>query len=702
MSKKKRLRRDIEKYERSGRYWDLLRLLESEDLVSTNAAAYREAWNNVVRQALRQERSFEEFFREVGTLRSVPKDPDCLLLMYIKEFIGDEQQTDKLLGLKGLSPHAEKLRSKVIAFKGVREDKLRGLLDMFVREPGKITGRYYEQVASFVPVESLRTSISQLGDSINAIRRLNLKQTVASGWNGINLYSLKWIDNRLEHISCAIPQNLLDVLLYPYVHNLAVACRRLAPDIDAHQAARLLDSIPFLLPRLAGDKFEQVKQKLLADRNDACEDDLDTLRQQAAELSIEGKLTMLRDLRLKAGDLQAGEMDSDDPGFDQDDDYDEDDDYYEDDESDMDFPEKDEEGESALAHKLLFMHRAVLEDIASRTPNMPPREKKELVRIMEPVLFQDLNFIGDTAEGPGLMIELLSAAMSAGCAGVRTGLLALLAGASLRVGNVRKQAEKLLDQLPVPTKEDMEWLAAEWIEIYYPGVQSLRPVLARYKGRSELTAAFTDQLCLRLHFEIGKSALMDDMPSFFKTLLGREERKNCALVRRELSLLAEYDVLDPVREFLRCYSDDKLTLEGHLCWFNALLARSSELAWEHIIGLLKTFKKFESGLADPFSDLLDKMTDEKIEAILLFIREHPEHLPILPSNKLEVIFDELLGKPRLMRTNTQLLIRLEKLFAERIAAGESALKPFMERLRQTLQKLAAPAGKPRKTRKGRR
>ncbi|MHC1727551.1 MAG: hypothetical protein AB9866_16375 [Syntrophobacteraceae bacterium] len=698
MSKKKRIRRDIEKYERSGRYWDLLRLMESEDLVSANAAAYREAWNNVIRQALQRERSFEEFFREVGTLRSVPKDPDCLLLMYLKEFIGDGHQTEKLMALKGLSPHAERLRSKVIAFasSGVQEEKLRGLLDIFIREPGKITGRYYEQVAPLVPVKSLRTSISQLGESINAVRRLNLKQAVDGGWNAIDPSKLNRIDSRLERISRAIPQSLLDVLLYPYIHNLAVMCLRLAPDIGVHQASRLLDSIPFLLPRLAGDKFDKVKQKLLADRNEPYEDDLDSLRQKVAELSIEDKLTMLRDLRLKTGDSQAGGMDLDDLGFD------DDDDYYEDDDSGMDFRDECEDRESGLARKLLLMHQAVIKEISVRTSGMPLREKKELVRIMEPVLFRDLDFIVDMTGTPELMVELLSAAMSAGCAGVRTGLLALLAGTSLRMGNVRKQAEKHLDQLPAPTEEDMKWLADEWTDIYYPNVQSLRPILARYRDQHDLMMGFPEHLCRRLDFEIGKSAVMRDMPSFLRVLLGKDESNACAIVRRELSLLTEYDVLDPVREFLRCYSDNKPTVEGHLCWFNALLARGPELVWQHISGLLQAFRKHESKTAGPFSESLDKMTATKIEAILLFMREHPGQLSILSIDLLDIIFDELLGKPRLMRPHVNFLIRLEKLFAERITAGESTLKPFVERLRQTLQKLAAPAGKPRKTRKGRR
>jgi len=320
-------------------------------------------------------------------------------------------------------------------------------------------------------VASLRASINQLGESINVVRRLNQKPAVARGCNAINPSSLNRLDSRLERISRAMPPGILDVLLYPYVHNLAVMCRRLAPDMGIHQASRLVNSIPFLLPRLAGEKFGKVEQKLLTGRNEPDEDDLDSLRRKVAGLSIEEKLTLLRDMRLGIGDSQAGGTRLDDLNFDEDDD------------SDIDFLDEDEGRDSALARKLFLMHHAVLKDISSRTPGMPPREKKELVCIMEPILFHDLDFMLDTAETPEVTVELLNAAMSAGCAGVRSGLLALLASTSLRRGDVRKQAEKHLDQSPAPTREDMEWLAGEWSEIYYPYVQSLRPILARYKDQ---------------------------------------------------------------------------------------------------------------------------------------------------------------------------------------------------------------------------
>jgi hypothetical protein len=292
--------------------------------------------------------------------------------------------------------------------------------------------------------------------------------------------------------------------------------------------------------------------------------------------------------------------------------------------------------------------------------------------------------------------------MAAGCAGVRTGLLALLASTAMRRGDVRKRAEKHLDLSPAPAREDMGWLAREWREIYYPYVQTLRHILARYKDRNELLAPFPDQLCRMLEFDMSKSALVRNAPSFVKDIMGEVDLKRPATVRRELSVLTEYEVLNPVREFLRCYPGDKVTIEGNLCWLNALLSRNPETVWGYISDQLKSLSEPGLEYVGLFSKEMQKIAGERIEAIFLFMQEHPDDLFKQSADRLSSIFNEMLGKGWINRTHFTFLVRLEKLFAERIAAGEISFRPIMDRLRQTLRALAEPAKKPPKTRKGRR
>ena len=158
MSKKKRVRRDIEKFHRSGRYWELLRLLESENAVSEHTKEHREAWQALTRQAVKQHSAFEQFCAEVGSLKKLPGDPDFRFLMLLKGFVENRNDQEEILQLKGLSPGAEKLRSNFASFasqSGQQDSKLKVLLEKFVREPDKITRRYYEQLAELLPDETI-------------------------------------------------------------------------------------------------------------------------------------------------------------------------------------------------------------------------------------------------------------------------------------------------------------------------------------------------------------------------------------------------------------------------------------------------------------------------------------------------------------------------------------------------------------------
>ena len=64
--------------------------------------------------------------------------------------------------------------------------------------------------------------------------------------------------------------------------------------------------------------------------------------------------------------------------------------------------------------------------------------------------------------------------------------------------------------------------------------------------------------------------------------------------------------------------------------------------------------------------------------------------------------DELLEHSRILLAHHTMLIRLEKLLAERLKAGEEAARPLMGRIKQTLQELARRAKKTRKPRKSKR
>ncbi|MFZ0929689.1 MAG: hypothetical protein WAN11_13875 [Syntrophobacteraceae bacterium] len=697
MSKKKRIRRDIDKYFRSGRYWELLRLLESEDLVSAHTTEYRESWKAVIRNALKHEPAFDEFRSEVGTLKSLPDDPGLRFLMHLKGYIEGRNTAEDVLELKALPPDAERIRCNFADFVSSRptSDKLRTVLQKFLIEPDKITRRHYEHLAGILP-GALRKSAIELGELISRARHFNHKTVVSGGWDAIDMSDLNELDGSLLMHTDIMSTGLREVLLHPFVHNLALMCRRLAPEALINQASQLAGSMPFLLPRMAGEKLDEVERKLSIncrqsmDGND--EDRHDNLVRKAESLSIEEKLAHLSGLRLRIRSSQSGEPDLDFPDI-----------FDDEDEWDDDFPEEQNQHMPQLTGQLLFLYRRILSDISSRLPGLSPREKKELVRVMEPILLQDLEFTRNSIRSAQDLMDFLDAVLKADCAGVRMGLLTVLICSHYRNGGLRKRAEEYLDQLSAPTQHDMDWLATEWTEYYYPKVRSLKPLLARYEQNERLLGIFGTQICSRLEFSLCEPLILADSPIL--GLAGRKINKpgEPDIVRRELDALTEYKLLDLVRNYLRCYPDDRFTVDGHLCWLNAFrLYRPAEV-WQFALDELRRVGRVGNREDDFFPmESLDRMIAEKFEAVILFMMEHSGELATLPMDTLDPLLNELLAHPRICPNHVPFLIHLEKVLAGKVEAGDMGVRPAMDKIRRLMQKLVKSGPKSTSKRRHRR
>jgi hypothetical protein len=317
---------------------------------------------------------------------------------------------------------------------------------------------------------------------------------------------------------------------------------------------------------------------------------------------------------------------------------------------------------------------------------------------MEPILCTDLNFVLEAMEGSGEFVSFLGTILGSGCAGARMGLLGLLAGAHFRDRDLHKRAEKLLNQATEPTIDDMGWLANQWIELYYPSARSLRPLLNRYADRRELLLLFVKHLCHEVENELVEFAAGTQFPGFLANLFGRfrhEKPKNPGILRRELAELDDYDVLNLARLFLGCYPEDRLTTEGHLCWFNTLHSAHPEGFWRYVLDDLRRYEAAQERSQPLWSrkSMFGGIQNEKVEAVLLFMREHMDVLPTVPIDALGPLLDELLEYPQILTRQHHLLIHLNNLLLERLDAGDEATRPSLDKIKKILLSLAKPAKK---------
>jgi hypothetical protein len=701
VSEKKRIRRDIEKYTRMGRYWELLRLLKDEGLTTEHAREEGEAWKAVIKQALRSEQAFQQFLNEVGSFERQPGGPDCRLLMLLKDFIEKMGSAEAILQLKGLSADAERIRLKVAALASRASDfsRLRVLLEKFVKEPEKITRRYFEDLAVMLPSPQLITAARRLGDLIPVARRFNHKAAVARGWAGIDFMSLERLDSGVARVSGGLPPALREVLLFPFIHNLALMCRRLALKASRRNATELVHSIPFLLPKLAGEKMGDIERELLIREGDWVEADYGqegALEQKMSAMSLEEKVMLLGGLRAKAQDTPAEEPGFGDLVFEEEGDDDDDD----------DFSGNGSSQARNLARSLLTAHRSILGDISLRAPKLPSREKKDLVRVMEPVLLQDLDFIFDHVRYFEDVESFLERAMESGCTGVRMGLLALLISGSFCKTDLRGEAERHLDRLPPPTREDMQWLARRWNELFYPKARALRPLFLRCRGDATLLSPFAVQLCILVEQDILDSMIKPaflSFPLFSFAEVESPRPEDPGILRRELDDLSEFKVLDVVRHFLRCYSKDRLDLEGNLCWLNAMRAIRPDEVWGVA---LEDLKKYETIHSHAQSMLrireLSSIISGKVQAVLLFMKEHQEEVSKLPVVELEALLDGLINYPEILQDHSSVLVQINNRLHERFMGGEESVRTLLDRVKKTLIDLARTEKKSARPRKRRR
>jgi hypothetical protein len=206
-----------------------------------------------------------------------------------------------------------------------------------------------------------------------------------------------------------------------------------------------------------------------------------------------------------------------------------------------------------------------------------------------------------------------------------------------------------------------------------------------------------------LEFTMVQTVLEKELSKFepgLAELLDMPKPEEPGILRRELNALTEYDVLDPVRNFLRCYPKGRLNIEGHLCWLNASYSLNPQGVWEYALADLKHYENMisESDEFLPIKAFQTLLTD-KTDAILLFMKEHPDELRELPVDTLESLLNELLENLRTPLHHHTFFIRLEKLLAERVKGGDESVRPVMDRLREILQSLGRHGKSTNKTRK---
>ena len=282
------------------------------------------------------------------------------MIRQLKDFLEDEDARPAIAALTGLSPAAQLLREKLLSWswEPAQDNKIGRCIKILINQPEKVTGRTFTELGTLLAPTPLSETIQSLSKAINQIRKFNSK-TARGNRNraGLSDRDLKILDNRLDQIAGSLDPVLREVLLYPFIYQAVQHFERLVAREDFAELSHLAAVIPFLFSQAAGSQAENLKNRCrhLAGEFATEKEAVDYL-QQALPQDLETKLAALGQVRLALKSLDPSER---------------------------------------LLREFHNLYKRVLDGIGKRQKELSPREKRDLMRVMDPILFRDLEWLPD-------------------------------------------------------------------------------------------------------------------------------------------------------------------------------------------------------------------------------------------------------------------------------------------------------------------
>ena len=662
MSKQeRRIKKELEKLWRKGRYWDWLALVEKENLQRDHAREVQEACMNLVKKALRLPANLQEFWAHLPTVKRYPSSPDFQCLLFLRDFVEGRDVRGQLAALRNLTFPAESLRQKALSWKDdfFPEEKIRKPFSAFLRQPEKISSKDYQNLSSLAEGTSLGAQVAVLGSRFNGVRGLNRK---AGGRKRLGAEKLRKVweaDSVLKQASEALPPKLQEILFYPFLFQVHSFFRQGAEKEAAPVLLRVASSLPFMFLKAAGDKGAEIQKHILGTSSSLS--DLD--RSYLAKISggsLEEKAALVNRMRSL---LRKG-------------------------------------GREEHCDEFRKLYHGLLTDLAARRENLPERERREIARVVSSSLLRDLPSLWTDPDDPEQLLNILKPMAAVGLGNGKMAVLGLILAEKFRDSDLKKQAQDSVNDQGGPTEEDLLWVLDSFPELIAPEVSSLRALVEAGGGE----AAFIPALVERIRNEIELFLIMNAASrgsrgvfGFLGELTAEDFKTASTTWRRELAALKSYPSFSPLQEFFACFPEGYFTGKGFQRYLNLRYEKEKRLDWfipelERQGNQPLLAKKFWGDSFLPFS--LEGILREKEKAYFLFLEERFDSMNTASLETLEKLTEILLRrKPTVTEGN--LLIRISNLLGERPSGGDNRAQALREKIMNQLIRNKSRIGRSR-------
>jgi hypothetical protein len=620
--------------------------VEKENLHRNYPREEQEAWNSLVKRALRLPANLQEFWTHLPAVKKYPSLPDSQCLRLLKDFVDGKDVRSELAAQRNLTFPAESFRQKALSWQDdfFPEKKIRSLLAAFFHHPEKVTPKYYSSLASLVGGTGLATVLIDLGSKYEMVRRLNRKTRGRRRLGSEILKKVAGADHLLKEISGVLAPPLQEILFYPFLYQVHSFFREGVEKEAVPVLLRVASSMPFIFLKAAGEKGEEFQKHLLG--TSATLSDLD--RSYLAKISggsLEEKAGLVGRMR---SSLQKGAGDE----------------YYD---------------------QFRQLYQSLLTDLASRQESLPERDRRELAQVLASSVLKDLSLVWTDPDDLGQLIDLLRPMAAIGLGNGKIAVLGLILAEKIRDRDLKKQAQNSFKDPLELRQEDIFWVLDSFPELIFPEISALGS-LVEIGGRG---AAFIPALVERIREELEFFLIVHAVSRKFRGPLSflfgtstEDLKMGYYTWHRELAKLKTYPSFSPLQEYLACFPEGYFTENGFQRYLNQRYEREMGLDW--IIPELEKHRektlqgqKFseDSYLPLPVEEILEKME----KAFFLFLEARFEGLKTAKLDALEKLTDILLRrKPSVTEGN--LLVRMSNLLGERPPAEQSRVHAIREKI----------------------
>jgi hypothetical protein len=662
-AKKKRLAKESDKLWRQAKYWEWLRLAEREGLDKAQPAQWREAWLHLSRWALRLPGNLEEFWQRLAERKNIPDTPDIVLIRRLKDLWEDKDVRPDIAALTGLSPAAQLLRNKLLSWSwdAAQDKKIGKLIKILLNQPEKVTGRVFAELGTLLHPSPLAASLQALSKGIAQVRRFNSKSARGNpNWVGLSDRELKILDNRLERIAGSLDPVLREVLLYPFLYQAVRFFERLVAREDFTQLARLTAVVPFLFSQAAGPQAEYLKNRCRQLAGEiASEPEARDYLKQALTQDLETKVAALGKVRLALKSLDPSER---------------------------------------LLQEFYLLYQRVLDGIDARQKELSPREKRDLMRLMDPLILGDLVWLPDEPHELG---SFVNKTIDSGCGGALICTLALVQRASAR--DLREKALAILQELPYPGDQQIIRVLKSLGETIFPHARLIKPLLELYPTEAGLRKLLFDWLLDEVKMFLLTNTMTVDFEKSNKIKAGLKSLIQEALIisKNNLNYLKNYEEVVVLQDLLECFPEGYLTTNGYHSLF--LKLHSREQNFDYFFSQLDKYLPQVSEALDLdnifFNVAAGDRLDTQEELLFHFVIDYCDDLQIASLDTIELIIDRFC-QPRFMAPNgLNFFLSLSNRLEERLQAGESAAKDLRDRIMSLLLEYRQTTRRTRRTRK---